>query len=200
MRRIVITAAAATLLLTSCGDSNNAATQPDTPSAKPSTTTPQNKQVPWGKPAEVTGTGGHKLRITPTGVLYHRGPYKGVDGPENGWFAAISLRVEAVDQADAVLAGAGNGGLQWKGNGQTITNADSGGNAPWVGAVNQLGGDSPIQPRRAELAVETFDIPARGGWLGYANPDGSLVEWNMPVTDQGSMGLAKVRAKIREFS
>lgn len=162
---------------------------------------PQPRQLAWGQPAEVLGANLRKLRVTPIGVLYHRGPYKDTEGPENGWFVAIAIKAEAVDGVESVAGGAGGGGFHWRGGGQTLWSGD--GNAvatPWVGAVPELG-DAPIEPGSPEVGIETFDVPSKaGGRLLYISPeDNSITSWVLPSSDQG-VGLDKVRARIKLFS
>ncbi|MFG2006841.1 hypothetical protein ACGFNU_47620 [Spirillospora sp. NPDC048911] len=191
----------ATLLTsTACGGTN------DEPGAAPKNndftqgvvTPAAPKNLPWGQPGIVTGESGGQIKVTPVGVLYHRGPYKGSDPPENGWFVAIALRAEAVTKQDDFVAPAGGGGFRWRGDGQTIWGGEGGTSTNvWVGAVPEFG--DPIEPGSPEDGVETFDIPAKGGRLLYINADESIVSWQLPTADTGT-GLAKVRARIKEFS
>jgi hypothetical protein len=157
---------------------------------------PQNLR--WGQAGEVVGENSGKIRVTPQGLMYHRGPYKGTDKPENGWFIAIALKAEALTQQDDFVAPAGGGGFRWRGQGQTIWGGE--GNAsstPWVGAVPEFG--DPIEPGSPESGIETFDVPVKGGRLLYINADESIVSWELPAGDTG-IGLDKVRARIKLFS
>lgn len=189
---------ATSITLTACGNGKTSA--PNTsPAASTALATP--KRLTWGQPSEVVGTNGGKLRITPLGVLYHRGPYKGVDGPENNWFVAIALRGEAVDKPDSMAAPMTGGGFMWQGDGEKLTSVD--GNAtstPWVGSVNEFS-NVPIQLGEPEVGIATFDVSSKaGGRLLYVNPgDYSVTSWDLPVNDQGT-GLDKVRKRIKLFS
>jgi len=204
MRKIItVTALLAVLALSACSGGD-----PATPGAgrsagaSTSPTQPQPKRLAWGQPAEVIGAKGGKLRITPLGVLYHRGPYtSGVDGPENDWFVVIALKAEAIDKPDSPQPPMSGGGFMWQGNSEKITSID--GNAtstPWVGAVNEFS-NVPIQPGESEVGIETFDVPTKtGGRLIYVNADDqSVTSWDLPSTDQGT-GLDKVRKRIKMFS
>lgn len=168
-------------------------------STAPRPSVPQIKQLAWGQPAEVLGTNLRKLRVTPFGLLYHRGPYNGIDGPANGWFVAIAVKAEAITQPETVAGGAGGGGFSWRGAGQTIDIV--GNSAPWEGSVNLFSVDVPLEPGSPEAAIVTFDVPSKtGGRLLYVSPeDQSIVSWTLPSTDQGR-GLEGVRKQIARFS
>lgn len=206
MRNLTIAATltAAALALTACGGGGDK--KPEAaPPAKAPAATPGPKKLAFGQPAEVLGTDDVRLRVTPTAVLYHRGPYKGVDGPENGWFVAIAIKAEAIDQPGTTAGGAGGGGFEWRGSGQTITAMDGNSSStPWVGAVPELTVDQPIEVGDPREGIETFDIPAKaGGRLVYLNPDDSSITatWDLPAADQGSTpAIVKVRKRIKMFT
>jgi hypothetical protein len=204
--RYMIALIAAVLLAAGCGgeadtEQDSAAPSTAAPKAAATPAGPQTRQVAWGQPAEVLGTNLEKMRVTPIGVLYHKGPYKGVDGPENGWFVAIAVKAEALTSAETVAGGAGGGGFHWRGNSQTMSPGD--GNAvatPWVGEVNEFGVDTLIEPGSPEVGIVTFDVLAKGGRLLYLSPaDNSITSWDLPMADQGT-GLDKVRERIKLFS
>ena len=198
--RLLATAAlAAVVALSGCSSSGGKAGAPKNDDFTEGVVTPgAPKTIPWGQPGEVVGENGGKLKVTPLGVLYHKGPYKGVDGPENGWFVAIVMRAEAVSQQDDFLAPASGGGFRWRGQGQTLWGGEGNAtSAPWVGAVPAFG--DPIEPGEAAVGVETYDAPVKGGRLIYINQDESIVSWTLPAADTGS-GLEKVRKRIKEFS
>lgn len=204
MRNIALAAtlAAAALALTACGGGDDK--PPAAAPAKAPAATPSAKTLTFGQPAEVLGTDDVRMRVTPTAVLYHRGPYKGVDKPENGWYIAIAVKAEAINQPGTTAGGAGGGGFEWRGSGQTITAMD--GNAsstPWVGAVPELTVDQPIEVGDPREGIETFDIPAKGGRLVYLNPDDSSITaaWDLPAADQGSTpAMVKVKKRIKLFT
>jgi hypothetical protein len=193
----------ATLLpLAACGGGGAEGKPGGGPTGQPTSTAPAApKDLAWGQPATVTGHNGHQLKVTPVGVLYHRGPYQDGDRPENGWFVALALKVEALQQPDAPAAPISGGGLRWRGANQTITTVDGNAtSAPWVGSVNEFGTDAPIEPGSPEVGIESFDIPTKGGRLLYVSPvDQSITSWTLPAADQGT-GLDKVRMKIKQFS
>jgi hypothetical protein len=193
-----ITATAIALSLTAC--SSDAPSGEAKPVSTPSPAGPQSKQLTWGQPAEVLGTNLRKLRVTPIGVLYHRGPYNGVDGPQEGWFIAIAVKAEAVTAPEAPAGGAGGGGFSWRGAGQTIDGI-SAASAPWEGSVNGFGVDTPLEPGSPEVGIVTFDVPTKtGGRLLYVSPeDASITSWPLPAADQGT-GLDGVRKQIKRFS
>lgn len=207
MRTLALTAilAAAALSLTACGsgDGQSKAAPASTwsnPGAIPAT--PQ--KLTLGQAAMVLGTDDVQMRVTPTAVLYDRGPYNsGLDGPENGWYIAIAVKAEAIDQPGTTAGGAGGGGFEWRGSGQTITAMDGNTSAsPWIGAVPELTVDEPIEVGDPREGIETFDIPAKGGRLVYLNPEDSSITatWDLPTAEQGSTpALVKVRKRIKLF-
>lgn len=209
MRHLAIPAGilAAALTLTACGSGNT-----DDPKAAPSPSWSNPGAIPnetqklaFGQPATVLGTDDVRMRVTPTAVLYHRGPYKDGDKPENGWYIAISVKAEALDQTGTVAAGAGGGGFEWRGAGQTITAMDGNtSGTPWVGSVPELTVDQPIEVNDPREGIETFDIPSKaGGRLVYLSPedDSITATWDLPSADQGSTpGMVKVRKRIKLFT
>lgn len=159
----------------------------------------------WGQPAEVYGYNFTKIRVTPTAVLYHRGPYtSGLEGPENGWYAIISVKAEALSKPDSPAGGAGGGGFEWRGSGQTLTEMDGNtSSTPWVGSAPEFGVDSPIEAGDPREGIVTFDVPAKGGRLVYMSPADNTISaaWTLPDADQGSTpGMVKVRKRIKLFS
>jgi hypothetical protein len=195
----------AAALMTGCGTGSDDHAPAAGTSGGQASATPATKQLAFGQPAEVLGYNLTKIRVTPTAVLYHRGPYtSGVDGPENGWFVAIAVKAEALQKPDTTAGGAGGGGFQWRGAGQTISGID--GNAvgtPWVGAVPEFGTDSPIEPGDPREGVETFDVPAKGGRLVYLSPEDHTITaaWTLPAEDEGaSPAMVTVQKRIKEFS
>lgn len=193
---------ASSIALAACGNEKSPAANASPGDSKDASTgPPMAKRLTWGQPGEIVGTNGGKLRITPLGLLYHRGPYKGVNGPENAWFVAIALRGEAVDRPDSTAAPMTGGGFMWQGGGEKLTSVD--GNAtstPWIGSVNEFS-NVPIQPAEPEVGIETFDVSSKtGGRLLYVNPETySVTSWELPTNDQGT-GLDKVRNRIKLFS
>lgn len=198
------------LSLAGCGGGNSAGPTPTQgdqgdvigTSAAP----PAPVRLQWGQPGEVTGSGGSKIRLTPVGVLYSKGPYpKLLDGttngaPENGWFVAVAIRAAPTTQADGPDESLTGSGFMWQGAEQKVT-PDGGntGGSPWVGTVNEFG-NVPIQPGESEVGVLTFDVPAKGGRLLYVDPvDQSITSWDLPADAQGT-GLDKVKARIRKFT
>ncbi|MFC4906651.1 hypothetical protein [Actinomadura gamaensis] len=203
-RTIAASATTAILLLglAACGGGSKHADQPTNAAPTPGETAqkPSPKSLKWGEPAEVTGHNFKKLRVTPVGLLYSKGPYKDGDGPENGWFIALAIKAEAVQEPDSTAGGAGGGGFQWRGASQTITEMDGNSTAPWAGAANGFGVDEPLQPGSPEVGIVTLDIPAKGGRLLYVDPgDHSITSWTLPTVDQGT-GLDKVRKRIKMFT
>jgi hypothetical protein len=200
-RRVLFAAASVALLAAGCSNGSTGVTAPaDKTSAQAPAAPAAPKTLQLGQAATVTGENGGQLKVTPVGVLFHKGPYNsGLDGPENGWFVAVAIRAEAVSQQDRLAAPISGGGFRWRGQEQTIWSGE--GNAsgtPWVGSVPEFG--DPIEPGSPEMGVETFDVPTKtGGRLLYINADGSLVSWQLPATDTGT-GLAKVRSRIKLFS
>lgn len=209
MRRVAVPfTLAAVLVLAGCsGDGGDTAEPPAAAQPNDDFTQgevkPTSKTYTFGQSAVVVGAAGGQLKVTPVGVLYHRGPYNSdLDGPANGWYVAVAAKVEAIDSPEAVAGGAGGGGFHWRGSGQTIWSGDGNAtSAPWAGAVNGFGVDVPIEPGSPEVGVETFDVPAKeGGRLLYLSPeDNSITSWPLPAEDTGT-GLDKVRARIKLFS
>lgn len=202
MRRVAAPALlAAALVLSGCGGGEAEGNPPPAPPGD--TAGAQAAQQPkthqFGQAATVAGAGGGQLRVTPVGVLYHKGPYNsGVEGPANGWFVAVAARVEAVDKQDRPPAPIEGGGWRWRSGEQQYDTGD--GNAtttPWVGEVSEFG--DPILPGKPQAGVVTFDVPAKGGELQYVAADGTVTSWTMPAADTGS-GLDKVRQRIKLFS
>lgn len=201
-------AAVVVLTLAACGDSGTSGTSEEAGrevgAAGPPT--PATQRLAWGQPAEVLGYDQTKIRVTPTGLLYHKGPYNsGLDGPENGWYVAIAIKAEALGKPDTTAGGAGGGGFEWRGTGQTITAMDgSASGSPWVGAVAEFSVDSPIEPGDPRVGIETFDIPSKtGGRLVYLSPEDHTITatWDLPAADQGTgLELTKVRKRIKLFS
>lgn len=203
-RRVLVPLAAAALVLSGCGGDGGAKANPT--QANPGNddftegeVKPTSKTARFGQPATVAGADGGHLTVTPVGVLYHRGPYtSGLEGPANGWYAAVALRVEAVGGQDRPLAPAEGGGWRWRAGEQQIDTVDGNtATSPWVGEVPEFG--DPILPGRPQAGVVTFDVPAKGGELQYVAADGSVTSWTVPAADTGS-GLDKVRARIKLFS
>jgi hypothetical protein len=197
---IALTLAATALTACSSND-KGAAPNDDYTQGQTTPAGPQSKQVAWGQPAEVLGTNLRKMRVTPVGVLYHRGPYNGVDGPQEGWFVAIAVRAEAIGSPEAPAGGAGGGGFSWRGGGETIDGIGSSVSAPWEGSVNGFGVDTPLEPGSPEIGIVTYYVPTKaGGRLLYISPeDQSIVSWPLPAADQGT-GLDAVRKQIKRFS
>jgi hypothetical protein len=198
---------AITLSLAACGggesDDTGAHGAPVSPAAaKPAA--PAN--LTWGQPAEVTGYNMTKIRVTPQAVLYHRGPYtSGLEGPENGWYAIISVKAEPLSKPDSTAGGAGGGGFQWRGSGQTLAETDGNtSSTPWVGSAPEFGVDAPIEPGDPREGILTFDIPSKtGGRLVYLSPEDMTItaSWDIPAADQGTTpGIVKVRKRIKLFS
>jgi hypothetical protein len=195
-------ALALTLAATGCSDSADPDSGPPVTGSPSASAAPQSKQVAWGAPADVLGMDMRPMRVTPVGVLYHKGPYQDGDKPENGWYLAIAIQAEAATSPEALVVGANGGGFEWRGSGQTIASWDGGATtAPWVGSVNEFTVDRPLEPGSPEVGITTFDVPSKnGGRLLYVSPkDNSITWWPVPPADQGT-GLTKVRAKIKEFS
>ncbi|MFB4317273.1 hypothetical protein [Actinomadura sp. 21ATH] len=68
------------LALSGCSsDQPSSGSEPAPASSSPAG--PQSKQLAWGQTVEVLGTNLRKIRVTPIGVLHHRGPYQGIDNP-----------------------------------------------------------------------------------------------------------------------
>jgi hypothetical protein len=199
MRAVLAPAVVAALLLSGCSSDSGEDPVQQPPAAQPAEQTPATPQThQWGQAATVTGAEGGQLKVTPLGVLYHRGPYRGVDGPANGWFVAIALRIEALDRQDRLVAPAEGGGWGWRSGEQQIDTID--GNAtstPWVGEVPEFG--DPILPGKPQAGVVTFDVPAKGGELQYTSADGVVTSWRVPAAATGS-GLEKVRQRIKLFT
>ncbi|TDC53327.1 hypothetical protein E1281_17875 [Actinomadura sp. KC345] len=123
-----------------------------------------------GQSGTVGGTNGHKLKVTPLGILYNQGsPDAGA--LENGVFVVLALKAEAVGQADTIAAPITGGGFMWQGeNAQKISGTEGGATSTaWVGSVNEFS-NIPVQPGEPEIGIETFDIPAKGGRLIYVDP------------------------------
>lgn len=182
-RRLIMIAVGCLLATVGCSTAGDATK----PVAAPAVSAPAAPRVhPFETPITVKGLKGTDLRLTPIGVLYTKGA--GFRA-ENGWFLAVAVKAEATTSADTTGAPADGQGWMWRGAGQTIDtvqgNATS---AVWVGSVNEFGVDVPL------------DIPAKtGGRVLYTDSAGTVTQWALPATNAGT-GLAKVRAKIKEFS
>lgn len=201
MNRRLFAVLTSVLLAAACSSSGGAKNAPKDDGYTEGVITPAAaKNYPWGQPATVVGENGGQIKVTPLGILYHKGPYtSGVQGPANGWFVAIALRAEAVNKQDDFVAPIGGGGWRWRGQEQTIdTVAGNATSAPWAGSSVPHFGD-PIEPGSPEMGVETLDIPVKGGRLLYVAADQSITSWDLPAADTGT-GLDKVRARIKEFS
>lgn len=161
---------------------------------------PAPVRLQWGQPGEVTGAGGSKVKLLPLGILYSKGPYKGLEGPENGWYVALAVRAAPTTQADGPDESLTGSGFMWQGAEQKLTPGDGNtGGSPWVGTINEFG-NIPIQPGESEVGVLTFDIPVKGGRLLYVDPiDQSITSWDLP-TATGGTGLSKVVQRIKKFS
>ncbi|WP_242886496.1 hypothetical protein [Actinomadura litoris] len=198
----VLAAVTVALTLTGCGGDDKPDTGKQAAAAAPAPRAmPTAQRLTWGEAAQVSGSKGGKIRVTPLAVLYTPGA-KQSDKAENGLYAVIALKVEAVDKPDTTAGGAGGGGLQWRGAGQTIDTGDGNtATTAWIGAVPEF--DSLIEPGDPREGIETFDVPSKGGRLVYLNPEDQTIaaSWDMPATDQGStLGLAKVHKRIKMFS
>ncbi|MUN36103.1 hypothetical protein [Actinomadura litoris] len=197
----VLVAVTVALTVTGCGGEDEPDTEKQAAAAAPAPSAmPTTQRLTWGEAAQVSGSNGGRIRVTPLAVLYTPGA-KQSGKAENGLYAVISLKVEAVDKPDTTAGGAG-GGLQWRGAGRTIATGDGNtATTAWIGAVPEF--DSLIEPGRPREGIETFDVPSKGGRLVYLNPEDRTIaaSWDMPATDQGStLGLAKVHKRIRMFS
>lgn len=201
MKIAAITVLLAAGVLTGCGGQTA-----DGPEAQPASNTPpapKTQRLAWEQSAEVLGANLSKIRVTPLGVLYTRGNEEGGKA-ENGWFVVFAVKAEALTTPETTAGGAGGGGFQWRGAGQTIDSGD--GNAvstAWVGAVPEFGIDQPIEVGDPREGIETFDVPARNGRLVYISPEDYSITatWNIPAADQGSTpALTKVRQRIKLFS
>lgn len=201
MRAPVITLALAALTATGCGSSGHAAPPPAAAPSAPGASAPSGPKgkaeptpLAFAQPGIVLGDQGARLRITPLGVLYSKGPYPRLPGadPQNGWYVAIALRVEALDTADKIPAPISGGGLEWYGNQQIETIMSGNGTGyPWIGRVTAID-STPVQPDMPVTGILTFDIPFKGGQLVYRFADAAtVVRWNLPTSDQGT-GLEQV--------
>lgn len=200
MRLPVVTAAVAVAALAAGCSSGSPASSPrqtEPPTQASAQAAPKVTQ--FGQPATVIGAGGGQLKVTPVGVLYHRGPYTSeLEGPANGWFVVVAARIEAVGKQDRPPAPIEGGGWRWRSGEQQIDTGDGNtGTTPWVGEVPEF--DDPILPGQPQAGVITFDAPAKGGYLLYVGVDGAVTSWTVPDADMGT-GLAKVRARIKDFS
>lgn len=194
--------AAIALLAAGCGSSHTPASQAVPPAAVQPKGQTRPAPIAFGQPAYVLGDGGQRLRITPTGVLYSKGPYKHAPGTEsqNGWFVAVALKVEAPDAPASLPAPISGGGLEWYGGQQELSEmSGNAANNPWTGRVVELG-STPVDPARPVTGIVTFDVPVRGGQLLYRDPVSKAVtSWTVPATDQGS-GLDGVRKVLAGLS
>lgn len=143
------------------------------------------------------------LMIIPLGigVLYDRGPYRGVDGPVHHWFVAIALHATATSSADTLQPF--TGGWTWVA-GDTATDPSDGNadDTPWSGATSVFSSDQPIQPGQTRLGIITFDVPAKGGELDFTTQGASrtvVTRWTIPAAAQGT-GLQDVRKRIALFA
>lgn len=189
------------LALTACGGSEQppaeptgrgpANTEPTAPTARP--------DLRFTQTGEVAGEKGTKLKMTPVAVMYTKGA-KESDAPANGWFAVIAIRAEATAGPDNIPAPITGFGLYWRGEETTLDGSE--GNATttaWVGTVNEFS-NVPMEPGHPEMAIETFDIPAKGGRLVYINPDSTIIAWQLPSENTGNQKLFKrVHERITEF-
>lgn len=186
MRIAAITALLAVAVITGCGGQTKSES-----GAQPAVTTPptpKTQRLTWGQPAEVLGANLTKIRVTPLGVLYERGGGE-VETAANGWFVVIAVKAEALTKPDTTSGGAGGGGFEWRGAGQTINSID--GNTTttaWIGAVPEFGITEPIEVGDPREGIETFDVPAKGGRLVYISPEDYSISatWDIPAADQGS--------------
>lgn len=154
----------------------------------PSTAPAAKPQVfKLGQTAEVTGEKGNPLKITLMGVYYHKGD-KQHGLSENGTFAAIAYKAQAVNAADGIPAPISGSGWIWRSGGQTIQTTDGAASSPpWSGRVNTPIADQNIQPGEYQIYIDTIDIPAPGGQFIYVNPgEGSQVAWELPSAAAGT--------------
>ncbi len=159
----------------------------------PSTSTkPSAPQVHrLGETVEVTGRSGNPLKLTPTGVFYHKGD-KRYGLAEQGVFAAVGYTLEAVSQPDTIPAPVDGAGFELRWDDITLTSAAS---PPWAGRVNEASVDQEVQPGETDKYIETFDIPAPGGILIYVNPGTKKqIRWQLPKQNSGKGYGGAVRA------
>ncbi|MGW0486175.1 hypothetical protein [Nonomuraea sp. NPDC003214] len=153
----------------------------------------------WGKSATGTGEQGQPLQITPLGVYYHKGD-QAYGMPQNGVFAAISVRVATTTGADHVPPPASRHGFYWEGDGEhdgEQVDATNGEDPPWIGRVSQPT-IQDIPAGKARNYVVTFDAFSRGGSLVYVSPDGGRYEWPLPARS-GGKGLRPVLVALDEI-
>lgn len=203
MRTAAITGATVLLAATGCGSGKSTGSPPaKTTAPLASAASPAADVVhPFGQPATVDGDKGNPVQLTPVGILYDKGPYRGTDGPVNGWFVAIALMAKPLKAPDTLQPF--EGGFTWKAGSQVLT--DSLGNAsntPWVGATPVFSSDQPMQVGEDRLGIQTFDVPTKGGELNFTVVGANrtvVVRWKMPAADTGT-GLTSVRKRIKLFS
>lgn len=198
-RRVLLAAASVVLLAAGCSNGTSGAQEPAEKAPQAPAAPAAPKTLGFGQAATVTGAEGGQLKVTPVGVLYHRGPYtSGLDAPANGWFVAVAVRIEAVGKQDRPAAPIEGGGWRWRSGEQQIDTMDGNSSStPWVGEVSEFG--DPILPGKPQAGVITFDAPAKGGEFQYVTADQVVTSWTVPAADTGT-GLAKVRARIKLFT
>jgi hypothetical protein len=151
------------------------------PPAEATPTAP--KPLAFGEGTTIPGEKGHPLKVTPIGVYYSRGT--GQFKPATKWFAAVAVRVHAVEEADKVPAPAS--GSFWRvaqPGGLMATTLDGNATAaPWIGSVNT--GAAITDQGDTNVMFVTFDLPVPGGVLQWTTADGANTQWKLPARNSG---------------
>ncbi|MCW2915514.1 MAG: hypothetical protein JWN52_3582 [Actinomycetia bacterium] len=203
LRTALVTALTVSLATSACGGSKTPAVAAPTPAASQPhgvVTTASAAVHRFGEAADVIGgNNASPVTLTPVGVLYSKGPYRGTEGPANGWFIAIA--VHAVPTKFSETLQPPTGGFAWEAGDRVLTESQgNASNTPWAAEVPVFSSDQPIAVGQTRLGIVTFDVPKKGGVLTYANPDQSgTIRWQIPATDTGT-GLDSVRKRIKLFS
>ncbi len=183
--------AAAVVCVSGCSSQEQAPTSPAGDGATASAAPAVPAVLKLGQSADITGENGKPLKVTPLGVYYYRGKPGDPTLPQEKWFAAVAIKVEATTAADRAS------GSMWRvkqGTRLFDTGTGKAPVAPWVGSVNS--GVALTDPGDPEIVIQTFDLPAGGGVLQWATTDKPTIRWQLPGRNSGQ-GLDEVVAFLK---
>ncbi|MEU4229513.1 hypothetical protein AB0F17_34895 [Nonomuraea sp. NPDC026600] len=155
--------------------------------AAPSSTTAEAfapKLLKFGQSVVVKGERGGRLRVTPTGVYFHRTRPDDSPKPTTKYFTAVAFTVQALDKADRLPPPVAGGQWSVRVGGRDFD--ASSGNAvqvPWIGRVPE--GVQRTDKGDKDVVIESFDLPGMGGILMWKDRSAGSFRWQMPRKTSG---------------
>ncbi|WP_138666365.1 hypothetical protein [Nonomuraea turkmeniaca] len=155
------------------------------------------KLLKFGQSVVIKGERGGRLRVTPTGVYYHRTRADDSPKPVTKYFTAVAFTVQVLDKADRLSPPVAGGQWAVRAGGRVFDT--SSGNAvqvPWIGRVPE--GVQRTDKGDKDVVIESFDLPGMGGVLQWKDRSGGSFRWQMPRKTSGK-NLEPVHEALKAY-